>query len=214
VNERGGESRGVRCESIVPVGGGVVSLTPTVKERLREASARVDAEADAHRGAGGAGDDKGDAQDRQRRAAPEASLAGSVKWGCAVPGQGNGKAKRAGDAAWAATSTHKEDAGPGEGDVHSDAGDDGGGRRNAGEAEKYDSGGDRRRGCVAGTAGPCRGGRRWREAWTCCTCPWGRRGQESRTCGACPVGRRGQEEWTCCTVPGDQAERMLNTCGC
>jgi hypothetical protein len=35
---RRGESRVMRCEITVPVGGGVVSLTPTMKERPREAS--------------------------------------------------------------------------------------------------------------------------------------------------------------------------------
>ena len=95
--------------------------------------------ADVYRSASGAGKDKGDAQDRQRCAAPAATLAGSVEWGCALTGQGDGKAKRAGDAAWTATAAHQEDAGPGEGDVHSDAGDDGGGGRNAGKRRREET---------------------------------------------------------------------------
>ena len=73
----------MRCEVTVPVGGGVVSLTPTMKERPREAFARVGA--DVYRGASSAGKDKGVAQDRQRCAAPAATLAVSVEWGYAVP---------------------------------------------------------------------------------------------------------------------------------
>jgi hypothetical protein len=128
------ESRVMRCEITVPVGGGVVSLTPTMKERPREAFARVGA--DVYRGASSAGQDKGVAQDRLRCAAPAAALAVSVEWGHAVPEQGVGKAKWAGDTAWSTTAAHQEDAGPGDDDVHSDAGGDGDGGGNAGEGRR------------------------------------------------------------------------------
>ena len=59
-----------------------------------------------------------------------------VEWGCAVPGQGDGTAKWAGDAARSTTAAHQEDAGPGDDDVHSDAGGDGDGGGNAGEGRR------------------------------------------------------------------------------
>ena len=68
--------------SSVPVVTGVVDPTPSVKERPREGAAGVDAEAEAHRGASGAGD--------RKRIAGGAGLAemhaARAGWGDAVPG--------------------------------------------------------------------------------------------------------------------------------
>jgi hypothetical protein len=60
-----------------------VRRAPSVKERPREGTAGVAAEAEAHRGASGAGDRKRTA----RGAGPAEMHAGRVGWGDAVPGE-------------------------------------------------------------------------------------------------------------------------------